>query len=349
MINYTLPYSVTWHVYKVNDTTWDEDYELRGICSVSVDRDCTDSVPLLEASTMTFDSVRSFAFDEGYYRIVADIAQEPKMERVPIATLLYQSSDETIDYGMKQTNVKGVSVLYPASVVYMANGSFVPSGSNGAEWVVQQLRRVLRAPVSMGTSGGFSLKRHVVYDESDTVLSAVWSVLDAGRWTLQINGRGEVLVMKKPKESDSKVMITARDLHPSLKKTVSKKGIPNRYVVKSGMQEAIAVNDDPLSETSIPNVGYIVEAKLDKNPYLLEGETIQAYARRRLEEESTVSIMYDYDREYRPDLYPMSLVDIAVTDYDILTNLRIAKQKLTLGQGIYVSETSSQERKYWSR
>lgn len=355
MIDFSQPYSVDWRVYRVDEGTWDEMSEVSGIVSASVDRDCTDQVPLLETSTITFDAPIGERFRSGYYRIIAYIRQSGQYVRMPVTTQLYQITSFVSDPGVirssqfkyHQVTIDGQSVLLPAAEIRMRDGSYVAKNTNGAQWVVGQLRSILKAPVYLDGSG-FQLKRHIVYDSNDTVLSAVWSVLDAGKWCLMIDGTGTVRVTARPKEPTFTLNEdSTKFFHPELKIGDSKKGVYNRYIVRYGLNEYVAVNDDPNSETSTVSVGRYVDAPIDTNPYLLVGESPQEYARRKLEEASTVSSSYDYTREYMPDIYPMCIVRAVMPNMGVDGDLRIAKQKLTLDQGITVSETALLDHKYW--
>lgn len=347
MVDFSLPYSVKWNIYKVNVDTWDESSSLPGVVSVSLDRDCSDDVPLLESSSMSFDSDLGTNFEDGYYRVIADFIQGSSFERHPITTQLYQSSSVTYDYGIKQWSIDGQSVLLPASEIYMRDGSYVPKNSNGGQWALNQLRSTIKAPVYMD-GDGFYLKRHVVYDSNDSVLSAVWGVLDAGKWCIRITGNGVVMLTEKPK-NPSLILNESnlRILHPEIKSNRSKRGIPNRYIVRYGTEEIVMTNDDPDSETSTVNVGRYIDAPIDANPYLMVGESPYEYAKRKLEEVSTIRISYDYTREYYPDIYPMSIVSATLPRLGLDGDLRVVQQKLTLDTGIYVNETAYLEHKFW--
>lgn len=353
MVDFSYPYSVDWRVYKVEEETWDEIVEIPNVVSVTVDRDCTDQAPLLETSSMVIDIPPNNDFESGWYKTIAHVTQGPSCERIPIATHLYSVENETYDYGIRQISAKGRSALAPAADIRMQDGSFVPKNSNGAEWVARQLRSILKAPVrieSEGNENGFSLKRHIVYDSNDSVLSACWSVLDAGKWCLRVDGDGIVRIMKRP-TTPSFVFTdtTIRFLYPGIKKSSSKDEVPNRYVARDGGKTVIVVNDDPESETSTVATGRRIDAPIDTNPYLMQGESIEAYAKRKLEEVSTISVQYDYTREYIPELYPLDMYEATIPLFGMDGEFRVAKQKLTLDMGIEVSETATQEIKYWRR
>ena len=364
MIDYSQPYTVDWHVYKVNVDTWDESEELPGVVSVEVSRDCTDDVPLVETSTMSVDIPYPYEFDDGWYRVIANVLQDSTYMRVPITTQYYATSTDTIDYVNTQSHLgdsyigfesvstaqlNGRSVLLPASQAKMRDGSYVPKDSNGAEWCVRQLKLALKAPVGIiPGETGFSLKRHIVYDSNDTILSAVWSVLDAGKWCLTISGNGVVYL--KPKPEDPSLIIDNEGsaiLLPSVNRQKGTDGIPNRYIARYGGREVVMINDDPNSVTSTRNVGHYIDSDIDDNPYLVDGESIYNYVRRKLEEASTVSIVYDYQREYYPGIYPLDIIQFHLPYSGLMGDLRVIRQRLTLAEGITVSETASEERKYW--
>lgn len=346
MINWAEPYTVNWAVASVNPDTWDENEVLNGVKEISIDRDCTDSVPLLETSSLTLNSDVNEEFEDGWYRAIAYVYQNGSYERIPITTQMYQITDDTVDYHIASGSVKGQSVLVEAQEIQMRNGAYVPKGADGAYWVWDQLNRCLTSPVFI-VGEGFTLDNYVVYDSGDTVLSACWNVLDRGRWCLQIDGEGIVYIMEKPKEPDLEVGVeNLKLLKPGLKRSRGRAGVPNRYIGKDGKFEEIVENHDPSSPASFENVGRWIEF-FDNNPSYIDGESLWTYVRRRLEEESTVVRTYDYDREFLPDIYPFSLIRGFSVEHGFVGDLRVSKQKLKLGAGIEISETGVESIKLW--
>lgn len=348
MIDFGLPYVVEWKVFSVDPDTWDDAEELTDVLQVSVDRDCTDEVPLYETSSMSVYTGIGETFDDGWYRIVANVKQNGEYERHAITTQLYQASTDELDYGTAKVELSGTSVLLPASDLKMQTGSYVPKGANGAEWVTDQLQKCISAPVYM-IGNGFTLDRYVVYDNGASVLSACWDVLDTGRWCLQIDGDGIVYVMPRPSEPDIELNIyNLRYLSPSLKRSGrSLIDIPNRYRVEDYGKVEVVENHDENSPVSYERVGRWIDAPLDTNPEYIDGESLWSYARRRLEEESTQIRTFDYNREYWPGALPFSVIRCSVYESGFVGDLRITKQKLTLGDGIQVSETANEEIKLW--
>ena len=346
MIDWTDTYTVDWRIVSVNVDTWDDDGVFSGVKTVTVDRDCTDSVPLIETSSFTCDYGINDGFEDGWYRIVAQVFQNGSYERIPISTQYYQMINDTVDYGVADGSLSGQSVLLPAQETVMRNGAYVPKGADGAYWVWEQLDRCLRSPVFI-VGDGFTLDNYVIYDAGDTVLSACWNVLDRGKWCIQIDGDGNTYVMEKPKEPDLEIGVDNLKLvKPGIKRSRGKPGVPNCFIAKDGDYEEIAENDEPWSESSYQNVGRWIEA-YDNNPSYINGESLWTYARRRLEELSSVTRTYDYNREFVPGIYPFSLIRAYSAENGLVGDLRVSKQKLTLGAGIEVSETGVETIKLW--
>ena len=361
MMNWNGQYRIDWAVYRVNQDTWDDDGRFDGVISASVDRDCTDSVPLLETASMNVTTSVIDEFEDGWYRIVAYIYQDGLYERHPITTQQFQISSDEVDYGMSWATVNGQSALLPAQETAMRDGSYLPKGANGAEWVYEKLVSCLKCPVYLDDEG-FTLERYVAYDSGDSILSACWSVLDAGKWCLQIDGDGIVHILKKPVDPMLEVEVklvngtgnpsgtTRSDLSlilPGIKRSRGKAGVPNRYIAKDGDHTEIAENNDPTSPSSYQNVGRWIENGVDSSPSYVNGESLWAYSRRKLEEASTLYRSYDYSREYWPGVFPFDILRASAYEYGFYGDLRIAKQKLTLENGIKVQETANEEIKLW--
>lgn len=348
MIDWFEPYSIDWKVFRVNEDTWDDDSLLEGVTDITIDKDCTDSVPLIETSTMTVNLDVDDEFEDGWYRLVGYVYQNGTYERVPIATMQYQITSDEVDYAVAKADVKGQSVLVPAQDTSMRNGAYVPKGADGAYWVWEQLDRCLSCPVFV-VGNGFTLDNYVVYDSGDSVLSACWNVLDAGKWCLQIDGDGVVYILERPKEPSIEIGVDGlRLLMPTIRRSRGKAGVPNRYIARDGKYEEVAENNDPSSPSSYVNVGRWIDTGIDENPSYVDGESLWTYARRMLEELSTVTRTYDYKREYYPDLYPFDIIRAYAVEEGFSGDLRISKQKLEIRDGgVSVSETAIETIKLW--
>ena len=347
MIDWTAPYMVSYKVYSVDEGTWDEKMELRWIDSLSINRDCTDAVPLLETSNMTVSTPVNSEFRDGWYRVVAYVTQGNHTEMIPLTTQWYELESDEIDYGKKAMTVNGRSVLLPASEQYMRNGDYIAKGINGAEWALRQLQKCVKAPVYL-LGDGFVLDRYFVYDQGESVLSAVWHILDQAKWCLQIDGRGVIRIRKSPVLPTLSIGVDDEGLlFPTIKRSRGKKDVPNQYTAKDGEWEETVTNDDPSSPSSTVNVGRVIPADLDTAPSYIDGESLWSYVRRKLEELSTKVRTYSYTREYYPDIYPMDIINVYSARNGFVGNLRVSSQQISLGENIRVGETAAEEEKLW--
>lgn len=346
-MDWSAGYSATWRVYRVDRRTWADAGLLGGVSEVSIERTCDEDAPLLERGSMTMDANVGAAFEEGYYRVVMTATQGSESRRVDVATLLCCSVSGDANRNVDVREVLGRSVLYPASTTDLEVGSYAPAGVDGVAFCADLLRSCINAPVV--TQGRFTLDEHHVFDNGTKVLAAVWEVLDAGGYVLQIAGDGTVSIMPKPTEPDLLLdRAHARLLHPGVHHELDYSEVPNRYIASDGTDEAVAVNDDPASVTSTVTRGWVHDVR-DDSPTRVNGETLQAYAERRLEEESMVYDARTYGREWWPGVVPFSLVRGSMASVELDGDMRVVTQSLSCGRGITVEEQSRRETYTWRR
>ena len=184
-----------------------------------------------------------------------------------------------------------------------------------------------------------------MHEFGSSVLEAVWDVLNAGNFIIQIDGRGVVHIKPKPKDP---VLILGSDNMRTLMNGVTYSTdiskIPNRYVVITENNKTVAVNNDPDSSVSVVSRGYCVD-EVDESPEPINGETLPEYARRKLLEMSVVREEKNYTREYAPnvDLYCIVRGSIRGLEGD----MRIESQTLECGTGITVTEKAVREVAVW--
>lgn len=347
-MDWTRGYSSHWKVYEVDTSTWADGIAVEGINAVSIERDCSSSIPLLESGSIFLDDTGDEQnFTERYLRIVLYAEQDGGLERVDVATLLCSSSTGTIDKGYDGREITGSSVLYPASRCCITNGTYAPIGVDGAEWAAKMLRECIAAPVEV--EGSFTLDVDVVFELGMTYLECVWNILDAGGFVMQIAGDGRVYICEKPYES----VLTlddygARLLHPAIKYSIDWRDVPNRYFAIENGETAMAINDDEDSLASTVTRGYFNDY-IDRSPVRINGESLQQYAERSLEEMSYIPETRTYSREYQPGIYPFDIVRGTMASVDLDGTLRIIRQSLTCGRGIKVSELAQGEVSLWTR
>ena len=346
-MDWSAGYGATWRVYRVDRRTWADAELLGGVSDVSVERDCDEDAPLLERGSMTVDAAVGSAFREGYYRVVMTATQGVESVRVDVATLLCCSVSGDVNRAVDVREVMGRSVLYPASTAELEPGSYAPAGVDGVRFCAGLLRASINAPVV--TRGSFTLDQHLVFDNGTKVLAAVWTVLDAGGYVLQVAGDGTVSIVPKPSEPDLVLdRAHARLLHPGIHHELDYSEVPNRYTASDGAEEAVAVNDDPASVTSTVTRGWVHDVR-DDSPKRVNGETLQSYADRRLEEESMVYDARTYTREWWPGVVPFSVVRGTLASVELDGDMRVMSQTLTCGLGITVEEMARREAHTWLR
>lgn len=330
-------YSTEWRIFRVNRDTWADAEQVMNVDSVSVSR--TADGLLLESGGINATG----ELQPDYYRIVMTAIQGGEVERVDVATLLFDVNGGTFNYGVRTQEMSGFSVLYPASKTTIISGEYAPSGIDGAEYAGQLLRRALNAPVEV--EGSFILNDHVVHEIGSSVLDSAWAVLNAGGFVIQIDGRGTVHIRQKP--TDPVLILdtmNVRLLHNGISFDSDISAIPNRYIVVTDTSKTIVVNDDPDSEVSTVNRGYYVD-EVDESPTLINGETMGGYAARRLEELSVLETEHTYKREYAPNVYLYDIVRGSIRGLE--GDMRVTAQTVTCGRGIVIEEKAVREEHLW--
>ena len=331
-------YSAQWDIYSVNPDTWVPESRIESVQNVSISRDGTDSVPLLETATMTIDSSNPF---EWSWCQISMRAEQGSAERIPIATVLCEIQSFKNQYRSDIATIRGRSVLQPAADRKLDKGSFIAAGANGATYIETLLKECTPAPVSV--DGEFTLVEDYTFDTGSSYLAAIWGILDAAGWCIQIEGNGTIHICPKPTEPDLVLDYTkAGLLMPGIDRTLDISNVPNKYIATDGRETAIATNEDPDRMGSYPRRGRWIE-EYDSNPVKINGESLQLYAERKLDEMSTVMREFSYTREFWPNIVPFSLVEATLSEHGISGSLRVMSQTLNCGKGITVNEKVGQE------
>ena len=339
-IDYSMGYSARFEIRPVDRTTWSSGDTIDGLLSATVECDCTDAYPLLQSGSADVTLPAGGEWEEGYYRIEMVASQGSAKERKAIATLLMACDESSMDKGAQTARVSGYSVLKPASDRLMLVGTYAPKGCDGAAWTASLLSEAIAAPLEV--DGSFTLDEHAVFGAGVSYLQAAWTILKAAGWCMQVAGDGTVSI--KPKSSEAKFVLdeSRHALMPSASRSADLSGIPNRYYAVDGDEVGIAVNDQDGSRTSVQARGRYVDY-IDDSPVKVDGESMTAYARRKLEELSTVTREYGYEREFVDGLKCYDLVAGTVPEWGMDGAFRVLKQSITCGKGVVVSETVGQE------
>ena len=337
-MNWGQSYSASWRVFRVNRDTWADREQILNVDKVTISRNADGG--LLESGSLQL----SGNFEPDYYRIVMTAEQGGEVERVDVATLLFDVAGGSYNYGIDSPDADGFSVLFPASKTTMLAGEYAPQGINGAAYAAELLAGAINAPVEV--EGSFILNEHIVHEIGGSVLDAVWEVLNAGGFVIQIDGRGIVHIRPKPTEPALQIDSTnARLLGPEINYTNDISEVPNRYVVIVGSNKTVAENNDPESIISVSSRGYYVD-EVDESPKPIDGETYGQYANRKLKEMSVAQFEHSYEREYAPDVFLYSVIRASIDGLE--GDIRVKSQNISCGNGITVSEKALREVPLWT-
>lgn len=347
MTDFSLAYTSEWHLYRVNPDTWADGPEVGRLVSASFTHDSEGDSPEIESGNMTVEGVANEAWEPGYYRVAMRAIQGGATERVDVATMLCGSDSGTLDRGRDQRNVIGYSVLHPAATTHVKAGDFAAAGQDGAQKAADMLSECIKAPVSV--EGSFALSDHYNFEVGQPVLEAVWMLLRAGGYCMQVDGRGRVRVLPLP-TIPALILdrANARAVLPQVGHSLDYADVPNRYTADDNGITATVENDDPASPTSHSVRGYWVDL-YDDSPAMLQGESLQAYAARMLEEASVLKDARTYTRRWMPDVLPFDVVRGSMPSNMLDGDMRVVSQTLECSHGISVTETSAKEVAAWSR
>ena len=342
-------YTTEWEVHPIRYKSWTQRAAIGGVNSFQLNTNGDDDVPLLQSGSIELDR-ETGELSSGWYRVIGRVIfPGGGIRYYPLFTMLFESDTFNYDYGINNMTMTGKSVLYPASTTHMSSGEYIPKGYSGARWCQTALMKCTPAPVAILKDKDFKLKRNYVFDSGTSYLEAVWEMLDAANWVIQINALGVILLRPKPKTAE---VVFDKDMlaifQPGITHTKNISEIHNVYFAEYNGRRAKAVNDDGDSPTSIAARGYIKDV-IDTDPKMLAGETLEHYVNRKLEEDNTIIQTYTYTREaYGEIIQPFDMCYYNIPG--IFTgNARILSQSFNAtGGGIQVQEMCGAEVKLWT-
>lgn len=337
MIDWTQAYGVDWRLVEVDADTWASGNAISYVQSVTVNRDCTDDYPLLETATLELThGTESFA--PGYYRLEAMFYQGGVKERQALMTMLCESDSGTRNHGRIDLEVDGLSVLQPAKDRHLLAGEYVPKGANAPQRAAEYLKRCVKAPIEI--QGSFIIDDYLVLDADISYVKAAWIILDAADWCMQIRGDGTIVIKEKPKDPELVLdKVNAKLVMPEMTFEKDLSDIPNMYIAVDQGVTAVARNDDPDSATSTVTRKRVID-EIDRSPVRINGETLDAYAKRMLEKRSTIVKTRRYSREWWPEIYPFTVVRGTLSQEGLVGDMRVLTQSFKCGNGVLVSETA---------
>lgn len=272
---------------------------------------------------------------EQWIRLYLEARQEGEAsERVPLFTGLTSSPEKDME-GLRETySVDCYSVLKPAEDILLQRGYYAPAGASGAD-LAKKLISVGGVIVTL-EEGSPKLSEAIVAEDGESRLSMADKIITAIGWRLRVNGDGSVHI--EPSSSEAVARFDPND-QDSIEPKVTEKYdwfvCPNVFRAVSGDTVAIARDDNPDSSLSTVSRGREIWME-DTSVTLNDGESLAAYASRRLKEEQSPSKTISYSRRFNPDLH---VGDVIRMNYKNLSGTyRVTSQKITLGAGGKTSE-----------
>ena len=327
-------YSCSLRLMEVDRDTWADADAVEGFASASVERDRSND--LMESASVSVHA-ESPIKGERWLRIEMLADSGTAVERHAIGTFLFSPGNSKASAGAYEVELSGRSVLAPAEDVVLLAGTYAPRGADGAAYAARLLRECTPAPVTV--DGEFTLADHVVFARGTTHLEAAWMLLRTANWCIQVDGEGRVYVRKVPTDPDMVLdRANARLLGTEVDLEGAMEDVPNRYIAVDDEQVAIEV-DESDAQTSYTSRGRYVDY-YDDSPQRIDGESLRAYAKRRLAEETEVVGKRSYGREWWPGVMPYSLVKGSIASVGLDCDLRVLSQSLTIGNGVSVTEVS---------
>ena len=304
---------------------WQPGAEVPGVVEANVSRDFDGSI--LESGGVTVHAPLDFEPREFWGRLELLAEQGGAIERWPVATLLMVPNEVQIAKGRKIVPYDCSSVLKAAADTVLPVGYCVAPGADGAEAVAAILSEALPCPVR--AEGSFRLSEGLVLSRGTSRLEAAWRLVDAAGWCMQIDGEGAVTVRPKPVQP-SLVLDTSTSslLGTEVRSNPGAAGLPNVYVAVEGVTVARA---------ELPGIARAVE-QFDGTPNRLGGETLQAYAERRLAEMNEVVGTRSYRRSWVPGLTVYDVIDGKLGEAGLDARMRIRSQHVVLGGDLMVDE-----------
>ena len=329
-MNWNLGFSAAYYATFVDTATW-RDLERFEI---------TDgSISYTEDELRCSATVGAVGYEQGTEKIIRvylDAKQTGSAALVPLFTGYATSPTQDFN-GVLETNSLDVySVLTPVRDVLLPRGWYAAAEIPGGT-LIKNLLEPTPAPVDI-VDNSPALQEAIIAEDSETNLSMIEKILAAMDWRMRVGGDGTIHIM--PKATEAVVMYDPLDndaIEPEIEVTYDWYQCPNCFRAISGDLTAVAKDESSNSIFSIQNRGrevWMEETDADLN----EGETIEAYALRRLREEQSVATQAKYKRRFHPDLSVSDLVQLHYPKQGLEGLYKITSMSMELGYGCSVDE-----------
>lgn len=323
-------FSASYYATIVDPDTWQDQKRIE-ITGGSINRTLTD---LRESADI--DCVN---FEEGYenwIRIYLDARQAGEAAHLPLFTGLASSPERNIDGMHTQNRLQCYSVLKPASDILLPKGYYAARGFEAGR-VIAKLLKVCKAPIQVNSEPR-RLSDYIIAEQGETNLTMVNKILDATGCRLRITGNGTIEICDEATEPVATFSALKNDsIETKITVLYDMFDCPNVVRVISGNDSEVIRDDDPDSPLSTVSRRREVW-KEDSSVTLYDGETLKAYAKRRLREMQRVAMAAQYDRRYHPNVLPTDIIRLNYPAQKLVGDFCVKSQKITLGHGARTSE-----------
>lgn len=322
-------FSARYYLTVVDPTTW-RDIQRVEITGGSVSRVSTGLRQSADVDCTEFDPER-----ELWVRVYLDAAQAGDVAHVPLFTGLTSVPERSMDGNRTKYPLACYSVLKPAEDVLLQRGWFAPQGFNGAE-VVTDLLSVSPAPVE-AEGGAPALSQSIIAENGENRLTMAEKVLAAINWRMTIDGDGTIHLCPAPTEISGTLGVDNDVVEPQVTLKADWFSCPNVFRAISGDSIAVARDDDEDSLLSTVSRGREIWRE-ESSAQLNDGESLEQYAQRRLQEEQAYAYSVRYNRRFDPGINVGDLVRLHYPGHGLMDDYTVISQSIELGLGARVSE-----------
>lgn len=256
----------------------------------------------------------------------------------PLFTGYACSPDRRLEGKMEKKSLQCYSVLLPCDDILLPRGWYAPVNINGVTLIKTLLQPANAKVVVDSDDTDVILSHSIVAESGETNLSMIEAILTSINWRMQIDGMGVIHLSKYDLTPKAKFDSIDNDiLELSISIDHDWFNCPNVLRVILDEQVAIAYDYDSNTPVSINNRGREVWAEED-SVTLINNESLQAYANRRLKELQRVATKISYDRRFVPNILVDDVINLNYPDQELVGNFMISSQSITLGHNAKTAE-----------
>lgn len=329
-MNWAQGYTSEYYATRIDPATW-RDIERIEITGGTIKRE---SEGLRDSAQIYCDKYPQGI--EQWIRIYMDSEQGGSNEHVALFTGLATTPQKDMNGVIETSAIECYSVLKPAADIYLLRGWYAPAGASGAT-VIRDLLNTLPAPVEIADNAP-TLSSAIISEQNETRLTMIEKILTAIDWRLRVRGDGRIFVEPKSDEPVATFDPLEFDvLETEIKVKADYFSAPNVFMAIDNDLTAIARDDSLDSPLSTVNRGREVWAT-DTAANLAENQTIEQYARMRLDEAQKVQKIVSYNRRFMPDIVPGDVVRLRYPEQDVNGLFRVNTQSIDIGYSATTNE-----------